>query len=115
MGRAIMEMASEQLRMDQRLDKAAVIVGQHNKRITALEYRLSPHNVITEDQAADIAEKVKAIAMVMTEHNPDKNHFQSIFSELHRRYHVSGYKSIRQDQYQAVLDFLDEWLEKSNG
>lgn len=113
MGRAIMEMASEQLRMDQRLDKAAVVVGQHGKRITALEYRLSPRNVITEDQAADIAEKVKAIAMAMTEHNSDKNHFQSIFSELHRRYHVSGYKSIRQDQYQAVLDFLDEWMESN--
>ena len=115
MGRAIMRMADEQLQMNQRLNKAAIIVGQHGKRITAIERRLSPRNAITEGQAADISEKVKAVAMAMTERNPDKNHFQSIFSELHRRYHVSGYKSIRQDQYQAVLDFLDEWQGKMEG
>ncbi len=112
MGRAIMEMAAEQMRIDQRLDKAAVIVGQHSKRITAIERQLSPRNAITTEQAADVSEKVKAVAMALTEQNPDKNHFQAIFAELHRRYRVSSYKDIRQDQYQPVLDFLDLWLEK---
>lgn len=107
---AVARLAEEQMQLTNRLDKAAIIVGQHNQRITALERQLSPHNAITEAQAADIAEKVKAVAMALTEHNPDKNHFQAIFAELHRRFRVSSYKNIRQDQYQAVLDFLDEWL-----
>ncbi len=112
MGRAITRMADEQLQMDRRLNKAAIIVGQHNKRITAIERQLSPRNAITTAQAADISEKVKAVAMALTEANPDKNYFQAIFAELHRRYRVSSYKDIRQDQYQPVLDFLDEWMEK---
>lgn len=118
--RAIMQMAEEQLRLTERLDKAAIIVGQHGKRLTALEQRitplerqLSPREAITDEQAADIAEKVKAIAMTLTKQDNSKNHFQAIFSELHRRYRVSSYKSIRQSQYQAVLDFLDEWLAAS--
>lgn len=120
MGQAIMQMAEEQLRLTERLDKAAIIVGQHGKRLTVLEQRitplerqLSPREAITDEQAADIAEKVKAIAMTLTEQDSSKNHFQAIFSELHRRYRVSSYKNIRQSQYQAVLDFLDEWLAAS--
>lgn len=110
MGQAVARMADEQLRIMSRLDKAAIVVGQHSRRITALERQLSPRDAITEEQSADIAEKVKAIAMALTEQDSSKNHFQAIFSELYRRFRVSGYKNIRQSQYHAVLDFLDEWL-----
>jgi hypothetical protein len=117
MGRAIMQMAEEQMHLTQRMDKAAVIVGQHTKLITSLEQRiaplerqLSPRDAITDEQASDIAEKVKAIAMTLTEQDNGKNHFQSIFGEIHRRYRVTSYKNIRQSQYHNVLDFLDSWL-----
>ena len=117
MGRAVMQMAEEQLRIMERLDKAALVVGEHGKRITAVENRLSPlerqlapREAITDEQAADIAETVKALAMMLTEHDNSKNHFQAIFGELHRRYRVTSYKNIRQSQYQTVLDFLAEWL-----
>ena len=39
------------------------------------------------------------------------NYYQSVFSELYHRFGVSSHKNIRQDQYQAVLDFLDDWQE----
>lgn len=110
-GRAVMQMAEEQLRIMQRLDQAAAVVGQHNRRILALEQKLAPREAITDEQASDIAEKVRAIAMALTEKDNSKNHFQAIFGELHRRYRVTSYKNIRQNQYQEVLDFLDEWLE----
>lgn len=111
MGRAIMQMAEEQLQIMQRLDQASIVVGQHGKRILAIERQLAPREAITDEQAADIAEKVKAIAMTLTEQDSGKNHFQAIFGELHRRYRASSYKNIRQSQYQSVLDFLDEWYE----
>jgi hypothetical protein len=113
MGLAIAEMARDQLKIMARLDKAADIVRQHNRRITVLEQKLAPQESITDEQATDVAEKVKAIAMTLTERDNSKNHFQAIFSELHRRYRVSSYKNIRQSQYQAVLDFLDDWLMSS--
>jgi len=106
---AVARLAEEQMRMMGRLDKAAVIVGRHEKRITALERRLAPGNPINEEQAAEIADKVKALAMLMAEYEPGKNHFQGIFSELYRRFGVSSYKLIPQGRYAAVLSFLDEW------
>lgn len=60
MGRAIMQMAEQQMALTARVDKAAVIVGQHERRLTALERRLSPREAVSDEQAADIAEKVKA-------------------------------------------------------
>lgn len=108
---AVARLAEEQMQMMVRLDKAAIIVGQHGKRITALEQKLAPREAITDEQAADISAKVMAIATEMTELDPSKNHYQSIFRELHRRFRVTSYKNIRQGQYQAVLDFLDTWAD----
>jgi hypothetical protein len=106
---AVAGLAEEQMRMMTRLDKAAIIIGQYGKRITLLEAQLSPREAITDEQAADISAKVMAIATEMTELNPDQNHYQGIFRELHRRFRVTSYKNIRQSQYQTVLDFLDTW------
>ncbi len=104
-------LAEEQMHMMVRLDKAAIIIGQHGKRIATLEQKLTPREAITDEQAADVSAKVMAIATEMTELDPSKNHYQIIFRELHRRFRVTSYKNIRQRQYQTVLDFLDTWTD----
>ena len=109
MGLAIAQMAEQQMALTTRLDKAAIVVGEHSRRLTALEQQLAPRQAITDEQATDIAEKVKALAVLLTGHDNSKNHFQSIFAELYRRFRVSSYKVIRQSQYHLVVDFLDEW------
>lgn len=110
MSLAIAAMAEQQIALTTRVDKAAIIVGQHEKRLNNIERQLAPRRAITDEQATDVANKVKALAMFMTDlGDGGKNHFQSIFSEIYRRYRVSSYKEIRQDQYQDVLDFLNEW------
>lgn len=109
MGLAIAQMAEQQMALTTRLDKAAIIVGEHGRRLTALEQQLAPRQAITDEQATDIAEKVKALAVLLTGQDSSKNHFQSIFAELYRRFRVSSYKVIRQSQYHLVVDFLDEW------
>ncbi|CAA9316306.1 MAG: hypothetical protein AVDCRST_MAG93-5512, partial [uncultured Chloroflexia bacterium] len=38
-----------------------------------------------------------------------KNHYQAIFQELYRRFGVASYKTIIQEQYGAVLAFLEDW------
>ena len=53
--------------------------------------------------------------MQMTEDELGKNHFQGIFSEIHRRFGVSSYKNVRQDDFHAVMDFLDEWTAAASG
>jgi hypothetical protein len=116
MALAIANMAEQQMLLEgrvttteARLDKAAVVVGDLSKRLGKLESRLSPGSFITEEQAAEVSQRVKALAGRLQEQTPGKNYYQSIFGELYRRFNVSSYKLIRQDSYAEVIAFLEEW------
>jgi len=41
--------------------------------------------------------------------DPSTNHFQSIHTEMHRRFEAKSYSLIRVKQYAAVLAFLETW------
>jgi hypothetical protein len=79
------------------------------RRLTVIEDQVAPAAYITDAQAAEIAGLVKAIAQQLAERDQSKNHYQGVFGELYRRFHVSTYKHVRQEQYAEVLAFLDEW------
>ncbi len=60
-----------------------------------------------------MSNKVKALAQLLSQKDPTKNHYQAIFGELYRRFRASSYKLIPQDRYAQVLSFLDDWLKTS--
>lgn len=95
---------------ERRLDQAAVVVRDIQQRLTAVEGRLSPGTPITEEQAGELQQQVKALALLLTELDPSKNHFQSIWVEINRRMGVASYRSIPADHYGQVTQFLQEWL-----
>src|SRR5215216_2703946 len=116
MGRAITRMAEEQLEIRRRLDAAARAfqgirhdITDVQVRLGVLEDKLHPAAYITDEYAAEVSNKVKALAELLTGKDASKNHYQGIFGELYRRYGVSSYKTIRVEQYAAVLAFLDDW------
>ena len=92
-----------------RIDRAAEVVKALNRRLSAVETRITLGSYITDDQAQEIAGQVKALAERLTSQEGGKNHYQGVFAELYRRFGVSSYKLIRQEQYEAVLEFLEEW------
>lgn len=122
MGRAITQMAEQQIELQRqqqalahRIDKAGQVVrgiqidiAAIQVRLGAVEDRLHPSAYITDEQATHISNMVKALAEVLTRQE-GKNQYQSVFGELYRRFGVSGYKLIRQEQYDAVLAFLEDW------
>lgn len=110
MALAIAQMAEQQMIHEQRLsiaearlDKAAQVVGDIGKRLRSVESRIRLDNYITDEQAAEISLQVKALANLL------EGHYQTVFSELYRRFGVASYKLLRIEQYLAVLEFLDEW------
>ncbi len=116
MGMAIVQMAEQQLALEQRvtehngrLDRAATVIKEVQRRLTSVEDQLAPDAAITEGQAAEIAARVKAIAKALSERDPSKNHYQGVFGELYRRFRVTTYKQVRQEHYQEVLAFLADW------
>ena len=95
MGRAITRMAEEQLELRRRMDTAARAFQGMRKDITdvqvrlgVLEDKLSPAAYISEAQAAEVSSQVKALAQLLTAKDASKNHYQSIFGEIYRRYGV---------------------------
>ena len=95
-----------------RLDKAASVVGDLGRRVRVLEQRTAPGLPIGEEQAAEITQRIKALAGLLTEKDSGKNHYQSVFNEIYRLFGVTSYKLIPQAKYEAVLEFLDEWRDK---
>jgi hypothetical protein len=122
LGAALMQMAEQQMalegRVDEthalatqahgRLDKAADVINSLQRRTYKLEDKLHPHAYITEEQAAHVSTVVKSLAEMLTRQK-GKNQYQGVFSELYRRFGVPSYKHIRQEQYDSVLAFLDDW------
>jgi hypothetical protein len=112
-GLAIVRLAEQQLAFEEnvtaRLDKAGKLFGQMDRRVSTLERWVTPGTPITDPMAAEVSQKVMALAALMTEHEPGKNHYQGIFGELHRRFGVTSYKFIPMGRYEEVLTFLDQW------
>ncbi len=136
MGRAIVRMAEQQIELQRqqsalssRMDTAARVirgvqgtldnvVGQLARvdvRLGVLEDQVHPAAYITDAQAAEVSNQVKALGELLSSQQPGKNHYQGIFAELYRRFGVSSYKLIRQDQFAAVLQFLSEWRKADSG
>lgn len=94
----------------ERLNQAANVVIEIRNRLNILDVRTSPQGVINDEQASQVALTVKALAIHLKERNPQgPNQYAAVYTELYRRFGVSTYKGIRRNQFEAVLNFLEEW------
>jgi hypothetical protein len=123
MGYAIARMGEQQLELQRqqealtgRMDAAARIIRDmqgHLERVDvrlgAVDGRLQPGAAVTDEQATEVSNCVKALAELLTGVHAGKNHYQGIFAELYRRFGVSSYKLIPQRKYAAVMAFLEAW------
>ncbi len=116
MGRAIVRMAEQQIELQRqqhvlasRMDTAAHVIKDVQVRLGMLEDQIHPAAFITDAQATEVSNQVKALGELLSSKQASKNHYQSIFAELYRRFGVSSYKLIRQEHYAAVLAFLEDW------
>jgi hypothetical protein len=114
--RAMQRMAEEQIALIRRVDIAARIVkglqgdvADIQVRLGVLEQVVRPGAPISKAQAAEISQKVKALAELLTGMEKGKNFYQGIFGELYRRFLVSSYTDIPQELFADVLAFLDDW------
>ncbi len=130
LGLAVAQLAEEQMelqgrvdllhtevdRAHGRLDRAAEVVGNLHRHLGAVERRVAPAETISNEQATEIAGSVKALAELLTHQAAGSskdgkvpNYYQGVFSELYRRFGVTKYTLIKQADYHAVLQFLDDW------
>lgn len=129
-GLAIVQMAQAQLELQgtvgdisvrteaahERLDKAALVVGNMQRRLTTVERRVLPYECVSPEQAADISLAVKRLGEALTRKaargsSKEKipNYYQGIFTEIYNRTGAPRYELIRQEDYVGVMQFLEDW------
>lgn len=118
MGRAIMQMAEEQLKFearltvhDQRLGKAAMVVGDLTKRVAALEQTIQPGGVINEEQASQLSQAVKTVALELGKKS-GRNEFGSVYGEMYRRFGITAYKFLPARRFKEAVDWLTQWYQE---
>ena len=121
MGRAIMQMAEEQMEFERRLatsegrlNQAAVVVGDLTRRVTSLEQKMAPAAVVTEEQASQIGQAVKAVAIALGKKS-GRNEFGGVYGELYRKFGITGYKMLPARRFEEAMGFLTEWYETITG
>ena len=121
LGQALITLAREQrefdLRLDiteDRVDQAAVVVGELTRRVTGIEKRLTPGQAVTEEQASQISQSVKAVAIKMAEKS-GRNEFGGVYGELYRKFGITSYKMLPAGRFEEAMEFLNEWYGSLTG
>ncbi len=119
---AMQRMAQQQVDLEQRVHTIAEYtrgfiqqtrsrLTDHDDRLTALELRLDPTAVISEEQAAELALAVKNVGQRLAGQG-EKTGYARVYSEMYRRYRTSSYKSLPLGKYDEVMAWLHAWYEE---
>ena len=90
------------------MEQAAVVVGDLRKRVSSLEQQVRPGAAVTDEQASQISQAVKAVAVALGKQTK-KNEFGAVYGELYRKWGVSSYKLIPARHFDQVMKWLADW------
>ena len=91
------------------LDKEVqALKAGYEARIAALEARLIPRGVLSEEQAEHISDLVKQAGIALSKKIGGGNQIGAMYGQLYRTFHVTSYKNLTQAQYLKAV----AWLEK---
>lgn len=101
---AMVKLARNQIVMEARLDV-------HEERLEELESKLGdPARLITPDQASQVSQAVKAIALEIGRQSK-RNEFGAVYGELYRKFGITSYKELPAARFKAAMAFLREWYQ----
>jgi hypothetical protein len=111
MGLAIARLAEEQMAFEMRLGGTETAVDEHDRRISILEERvLSDEAAVTEAQASQISQAVKAVAIALGQKS-GRNEYGGVYGEMYRRFEVTSYKMIPAGRFEEAMSWLTEWYQ----
>lgn len=106
---AIMKMARQQLLLEAQLETHATRLVDHEQRLEEIEATLGDSGrFVTPDQAMQISQAVKAIAIVYGKQTK-KNEFGAVYGELYRREGITSYKQLPGRRFEAVMKWMSDW------
>jgi len=77
--------------------------------LAGIEAQLSPPaHAITESQAMQISQAVKAVAIAQGRQTK-RNEFGGVYGELYRKFEITSYKLLPASKFDEAMKFLTEW------
>ena len=108
LAQAVLALARNQAMLEARLSGRLEAV---ESRLETVEEALTPANrYVTPDQASQISQAVKAVALAIGKKS-GRNEFGAVYGELYRKFGITGYKQLPARRFQEAMRFLTEWHE----
>lgn len=105
---AIVKLARQQILLEGRVGDTEVRLENVEERLTTIEEQFGGQNVVTEDQASQISQAVKAVALALGKQT-GRNEFGACYGEVYRKFNVTSYKMVPRRKFDEVMAFLTEW------
>lgn len=98
----MLQLARNQILMRVQLD-------DHSQRLERIEAQLSaPTHAITETQAMQISQAVKAVAMALSLRS-GRNEYGGVYGELYRKFEITSYKLLPAAKFTEAIRWLTDW------
>ena len=111
MARAIMRLSYQQVAMEQKLQSYQQHTdGRLDALETAVNQLTAPGRYITDAQASQLSQAVKAVAMLLSKQTR-RNEYGGVYGELYRRYNITSYKALASNQFNNAMNWLNDWRE----
>lgn len=114
LGYALITLAREQRDFDRRLLKSEERMDDVTRRVVVLEERIAPGAAVTDDQASQISQAVKAVALALGNRS-GRNEFGGVYGELYRKFGVTSYKLLPVSRFEEAMKFLTNWHQAIKG
>ncbi len=114
MAMAIVKLAKQQILLDGRVGDAEIRLDNVEERLTTMEEQLSSQDVVTESQASQISQAVKAVAIALGKQT-GRNEFGACYGEIYRRFNTTSYRLLPRKKFDEVMAFLTEWHQNVAG
>jgi len=112
---AIMKLARNQIMLDARLDDHSRTLEEHTRRLETIEADMHQEDrYISENQATQISQAVKAIALVMGKQS-GRNEFGATWGEFYRKFGIAKYRYLPVSKFDEAMAWLNEFYQSLTG
>ena len=103
---AVADLARNQVLMEARLNNR---LESYEQRLETIEAQFGDETrTISEDQASQISQSVKAIAMILSKRS-GRNEYGAVYGELYRKFGITSYKLLPANRFKEAMRFLTDW------
>ncbi len=105
----LLKLARNQIYLEARIDSHDQTLEDHGRRLETIEADMGQTDRhITESQATQISQGIRAIALVMSKAS-GQNEYGRCWGEFYRKFGVSKYRHLPTTKFDEAIRFLDEW------